>query len=344
MVTIASYRIPQKDLSLVVSFIVLCALYAASTNSPVSPYLRNSDYIPEVYSRSLLSESEPHSIHQWAEIDLIPVDQTPSTSQHETALFWHIPKSGGTTLKRLYKCFGVSIAEKFGAHVQHHQNDTEIISFTPWPKYSRTTYINVDVSNKEGILHARDLGLVPSEKANIIITPLPEFALGTLFDESHKGRFLMLVRHPIERLVSLFYYLQVATWEKTYRPSWKNATLLQWSKSHSKIWKNFLVKKIIGKDDFTEDEFLEMMETVRKYFVVGLMDEMEESVKRFNAVMKLNVNNNTAFEECMVEFFGNTDGSSEKKNSNEHPKVLEGSPEWDVLAELNSYDMRLYEL
>ncbi len=25
-------------------------------------------------------------------------------------------------------------------------------------------------------------------------------------------------------------------------------------------------------------------------------------------------------------------------------QVLEGTPEWEVLAELNSYDMRLYEL
>ncbi|KAL7461801.1 hypothetical protein ACHAXS_002203 [Conticribra weissflogii] len=327
MVIIGSYRIPQKDLSLGISFIVLCALYVASINEPQSPYLRNNSYIPEANSRSLLSKNEPHSIHRLAENNLIPVNQAPSPSRHETALFWHIPKSGGTTLKRLYKCYGVSIAEKFGAHVQHHENDTEIIAFTPWPKFSRTTYVNVDVSNKEGILHAKDLGLVPSEKADIIVTPLPEFALETLFDESHKGRFLMLVRHPIERLVSLFYYLQVATWEKTYRPSWKNTTLLQWSKRHSKFWKNFLVKKILGKDDFTEDEFLEMMETVRKYFVVGLMDQMEESVKRFNAVMNFNVENNTAYEECMVDFFKNPDGSGEKKNSNEHPKVGETCPD-----------------
>ncbi len=296
-------------------------LYGAISSSQ-SPSLQS--FIPETLTPRFLSEVIPHSIYPWAQLDLIPVEKPPSSSHHETAIFWHIPKSGGTTIKHVYKCFGVSVADKFGAHIQHHEDDTEIISFQPWPKKSRTTYVNVDVSNKEGILHASDLGLVPSDKADIIITTKPEFALGTLFDKSHKGRFLILVREPIDRLVSLFYYLQVATWEMSYRPDWKNLSLLEWSQKHAQSWRDFLVKKIMGKDEFTEEEFEQLKQTVRKYFVVGLMNEMEESVNRFNAAMGINENTNEYYKPCMSKFFwDHHHASGEAHNSNEHPKVRE---------------------
>mmetsp|Transcript_25075 Transcript_25075/g.52752 ORF Transcript_25075/g.52752 Transcript_25075/m.52752 type:complete len:358 (+) Transcript_25075:62-1135(+) len=340
MVTPGSLELSRKQLKLLISF---GAVFVYGAFSSLRSHSHES-FITETSIPRSLSEVVPHSIYPWAKLDLIPVEKPPSSSHHETAIFWHIPKSGGTTIKHLYKCFGVSVADKFGAHIQHHEQDTEIISFQPWPKKSRTTYVNVDVSNKEGILHASALGLVPSDKADIIITTKPEFAVGMLFDKSHRGRFLILVREPIDRLVSLFYYLQVATWEVSYRPDWKKLSLLDWSQKHAQSWRDFLVKKIMGKDQFTEEEFEELKETVRKYFVVGLMNEMEESVNRFNAAMGINEKTTEYYEPCMSRFFwDHHQESGEAHNSNEHPKLLEGSPEWNILAEQNSYDMRLYE-
>ena len=37
-------------------------------------------------------------------------DGPPLASQSDTAFFWHVPKSGGTSLQRLYWCMGSTVA------------------------------------------------------------------------------------------------------------------------------------------------------------------------------------------------------------------------------------------
>ena len=69
-------------------------------------------------------------------------------------------------------------------------------------------FLNVDTISPEGILRAQQLGLVPSGMADMIVTTsYLNFALEHLYDNQHKGRVLAMFRHPVDRLVSLFYYL-----------------------------------------------------------------------------------------------------------------------------------------
>ena len=113
---------------------------------------------------------------------------------------------------------------------------------------------------------------------------------------------------------------------------------------------------------------------------VGLMNDMEESIRRFNIVLGVEFK-----DECRKQYFvsrarhlavndsGQTQGAIDNMNSNPHPKVIkqdffadsmskfslltnflpnnlhcldqvvEGSLEYRILAERNSFDMVLYD-
>ena len=81
---------------------------------------------------------------------------------------------------------------------------------------------------------------------------------------------------------------------------------------------------------------------------INSMVDMEESIRRFNIV--LGVEESERSKDCMQQYFAPTNGRrrlQEEKakndmNSNPHPKILEGSPEYQVLAERNALDMILY--
>merc|ERR1712085_46088 len=80
----------------------------------------------------------------------------------ETPFFWHVPKSGGTTLQRMYWCMGSTIANevgvnsKFGIESGEH---SDLVSISPW-KDNPGKVINVDVSTHEGILKAKNRGFL----------------------------------------------------------------------------------------------------------------------------------------------------------------------------------------
>ena len=72
------------------------------------------------------------------------------------------------------------------------------------------------------------------------------FASQHLFSPQYKGRIYAFFRNPVDRCVSKFYYLQTATWERTYRPEWVGMSIIDWAMNHN-FDENFLVKKINGK-------------------------------------------------------------------------------------------------
>lgn len=275
-------------------------------------------------------------------------------------MFWHIPKSGGTTAKRLYECLGQTLANRLGADPRFgHDQDDEIVVFHPFATAPDIKFVNVDTTTKQGILRAAKLGLVPSGKVDMIFSSDVNFAADHLFDPAHKGRIFALFRNPVDRSVSKFYYLQSATWERTFRPEWVGMSIMEWASNHN-LDENFIVKKIVGKklsEAADIGDLVTAKEIVRRRFVVGLMNDMEESIRRFNVVLGLHHMDERG-QLCMEQYFHSKDtmgvnvdaGSDEGKtraandmNSNPHPKVLEGSPEYNLLAERNSLDMILYK-
>ena len=131
---------------------------------------------------------------------------------------------------------------------------------------------------------------------------------------------------------------------------------------------NHIVKSLSGlgvRDVVSESDYRVAERTVRTRFFVGLMNQMEESIHRFNVVMGIDESKKIN-RECMDKFFGH---GELKSNANPHPKVSqilagvqyilndthrssslhtpiqvdESDPAWQALAERNVYDVRLYE-
>ena len=105
----------------------------------------------------------------------------PNKFPYRTKLTLHVliacTQSGGSTAKSIYKCFGKNIRV---------------------------------LSLPSSIYEAEKNSLVASGEVDMIFSSYPDLATQHLFDPFHKGRAMVMLRHPVDRLVSKFYYLQIA--------------------------------------------------------------------------------------------------------------------------------------
>ena len=149
----------------------------------------------------------------------------------DVPFFWHVPKSGGTSIKNMYsQCYGMVEASESGlANGRPKETYLHVV------EVEQGKYVNVDVTTEDGIDHAASLKLIDSNLADIIVSPLLHKASSSLFNENRKGRIMTIFRHPIDRVISIFYYLQKATWEPTYNPVFKNMTLRDYAFSQYAI-------------------------------------------------------------------------------------------------------------
>ena len=73
--------------------------------------------------------------------------------------------------------------------------------------------LNVDISTVAGLERARSLDLLGREYADALLSTLLYPSSTLLVEQSeHPGRMFTLIRHPVERAVSLFHYIQDTQW------------------------------------------------------------------------------------------------------------------------------------
>jgi hypothetical protein len=85
------------------------------------------------------------------------------------------------------------------------------------------SFVNVDTYTPKGIQRAKKLNLVASGLADVVISPLL-YDTATLFTPTRKGRIFTMLRHPVERATSLFYFIQDTQWK---RPETRNDKLAE---------------------------------------------------------------------------------------------------------------------
>ena len=85
--------------------------------------------------------------------------------------------------------------------ILHLTKELKVVSF------SDHNYTNVNIATPEGIKHAMNLGLVPSHLADTLVSAHADL-IPSLFNANDKGRAFVLLRHPVDRAASMFYFLR----------------------------------------------------------------------------------------------------------------------------------------
>jgi hypothetical protein len=202
-------------------------------------------------------------------------------------------------------------------------------------------FVNVDISTTEGIKRAVQMDFASSDLTDVAISSLLHDS-APLFSSTKKGKMFTMFRHPVDRIVSMFYFMQDTVWkaEATYNQelaeiSIENFFLKQLGETnwHVRFLTNQLTKSYVDEEDFKLAK-----EILRRKAIVGLLSEKEESFNRF------------AKQSGWTPKRGR-DLECKKRRlqwdwSLRHPhevEVLEGNRLWNLISGQNSYDMRLYE-
>ena len=185
------------------------------------------------------------------------------------------------------------------------------------------------------------MGFADSGLADAVVTPFI-YQANDLFTPTAKGRLFTVFRHPIDRAISLFYYLQVADWEPTYDPELKNWSIKEYAQS-DRIENNWLTRQLSNQlaGELADEDLQKAMEVVRRKFLVGLMTDIETTMERCERFFHWTFHVNPTNQEKCRDALLHGGSNSNSKNKKEKPK--EGSEEWELLSWQNQYDLQLYE-
>mmetsp|Transcript_26917 Transcript_26917/g.39000 ORF Transcript_26917/g.39000 Transcript_26917/m.39000 type:complete len:410 (-) Transcript_26917:472-1701(-) len=319
----------------------LCFLAIYTRNRPQSIDAIATDYFPETADQRLLKWGMP--IPEVIEHNLADINE-PFT-ENETPLFFHIPKSGGSTAKQYYGvCMHLVTASQNG--IMHGHDQDEELQIVNIPPTSLQRFVNVDVSTPEGLQRASYLGFGRANIAEVMFSPYLFKSAAVFEGPTYRGRAFGLFRDPVDREVSRFYYRRGAEHEvanaNTYLPELNFITIAKYSLTS--FWEGNAVVRMLA--DLKENqkptyEDLELaMEIVRRKILVGLMDHMEESIAIFDQYFGFQPGLNFDeqwYMDCRTnKAFGGANHNTKKK------KVDPESGTYKNLARRNRYDRELY--
>mmetsp|Transcript_33314 Transcript_33314/g.70084 ORF Transcript_33314/g.70084 Transcript_33314/m.70084 type:complete len:574 (-) Transcript_33314:448-2169(-) len=220
---------------------------------------------PELEQQQLHAEEE--------QSNLLKVNHVP--------FFWHIPRTGGTTLSTLLAtCHSlVQATSSFSSPPVFTRGQDEAFASRfrdPTLYVVRTNgqqFVNVDLDSMEGVERAVNGKLIENELANVV--SVPDVRLGSLLfgdgqnhwsaaqdnndggeregqqqqqQKEYKGVLFAMFRHPIDRAVSVFYHKQSVKDSVHYDPSLEIYSLADWINSPSYIT-DYMVRTLVGKID-----------------------------------------------------------------------------------------------
>lgn len=315
-----------------------CAMMVATTILVTTLFLNTESSLGGTSTSSVLRrrlEGPPVlPLHIQTNLDSANIDHD---HDHGTPFYFHILKSGGTSVKDFYAiCYGMVVANEVGGKDRAVEEDELQIVDNDGARY-----VNVDTTEWEGIQRAKHLGFVESRMADVIFSPHVNEIAAELFIPEVPGKMFTIFRDPVERVISLFYYLQKATWEPTYNPALQQMTLEEYANS-TLIESNWMVRTLSGKrtGQLTEEDITLAMQIVKEKCVVGLLDHFEESLERFDEYFGFRPNDDESIQ-CRNDLLAR--GGSNSNGSHKREQLDPESPALKKIQKKNRADTLLYE-
>lgn len=253
--------------------------------------------------------------------------------KNEIAMLWHIPRSGGSTIKDIAAfCLDLTQASEVGLALEPATAETTEVVTIIDPN-TGAKFINADTTTQHGLERARIMNIAANPVVDLIVSPYL-YEAAQLFNFINKGRMFTLFRHPIERAVSMYYYIK----SDPGLNKQIGDTIDRYAKSEyvENNWMTrFLSNKMGG--ELTPDDEAIAKEVLRTRCIVGLLSKKDESLRRFVSYFDWE---NTASRslECQEKLL-----SWSWSAKNKHPPLEKNSEAWKLLEEHNTFDMRLYE-
>ena len=254
---------------------------------------------------------------------------SPYIPEKEVALFWHIPRSGGTTLKDLAAfCYDLTQASEVGVAIDAPAIDKSSLKRVTDVE-TGAKFLNIDSTSPEGLNQAKSLELATFPDLDLVSTPYLYDAADGLFNSVNRGRMLTMFRHPVERAISMFYY-----WRE--QPGYSGEFELEMFAKSPMVENNWMTRFLSNKmaGELSIDDEALAKEILRTKTLVGLLERKHESLRRFRLFFGWDVVNENCDEKLL-----NWGWSG---NSNYSP-IQEGNEVWSLLMDQNTFDMRLYE-
>ena len=264
-------------------------------------------------------------------------DVSSDSTEGGIPFFWVVPKSGTSSIKSiLIKCLNLRVATS-NSQIKYDDYPDEL-------KVVENNYVNVNFGFLDGIEKASRLHMAESGLVDVAVTSYFHPAINDVFTTDHSGRMFAMFRHPVQRLVSDFYYQQIASWEATYDERIQSMTLLEYAtEHHTDNWMVRMLANVHGKH-VTANDLHFAKHVIKNKCLVLLMEEFDESVDRLLTYMNWqahidpsHIDPVTNDNKCLDAFEHRT-----PSNKNEHPDIEPGSEEWETLKGKNEYDIILY--
>jgi len=199
-------------------------------------------------------------------------------------------------------------------------------------------YVNVDMSRPDGIQRAKGMGLGSSGLADVISTPFVFETAEVFKDVSEEGKCFTLLRHPVDRAISLYHHYQTDESGNPNTAVYKGLSIDEYADQVAE--NNWMVRFLANKrsGSLTWHDLEVAKEVFGRKCLVGLVDKAEESLRRYERFFGWDkkVSDSGSKDQCLTQYLANGD------KRKDHP-TYESTEAWEVLRKKNEYDCLLYE-
>ncbi|EJK70235.1 hypothetical protein THAOC_08421, partial [Thalassiosira oceanica] len=217
------------------------------------------------------SEKEYDDEHQY----LVPLryfsDMSDPSRPTDVPYFFHVPRAGGSTVKEVVgKCLGLVQASDVGVRDGHGEDPVLQVR-----DIKESRYVNVDTTTVPGIQRAAALGLSSSGLADLVVSSYYHESAG-LYDLDHQGRAFIIFRDPVQRATSMYWYRIEEVGDLDRSVSIEDYA--QGNGIENNWMCRFIANRMTG--ELTKDDLEEAKEILRTKFLVGFVDDLDESLHR----------------------------------------------------------------